>query len=159
MLAPTSNGPLPGPFVPDRFFLGRTHGHGVLRTASGRLIDTCRIVTDSRWDHTRGALEFDETLTFGSGRSETLNWDYAPDPQGRMVASEPSVEGQVREWTEGSAYRLRFRRYDPSRRTPRFTHDVRLSLMDEDLALRQVRFRLFGFTVATMVAFHRQERD
>jgi hypothetical protein len=76
-----------------------------------------------------------------------------------MVASELSLAEPVRGWSEGAVHRMRFRRADPSQPgTPRLTYDVRFSLMDPDLALKQVRLRLFGVTVATMTAFHRQVR-
>jgi hypothetical protein len=159
MLAPTSDGPLPGPFVPDRFFMTRTRGRGVVRNRSGRLVDTCAIATESRWDHARGALHIEEVFTFDGGRMDTLLWVFAPNPQGRMVPSELSLADPVRGWSQGDDYRMRFRRADPRQpRAPRLTYDVRISLMDADLALKQVCLRRFGLTVATVTAFYRQLR-
>jgi hypothetical protein len=147
------------PFAPDRFFLDSTKGRGVVRDVTGRLIDSCAVTTEGRWDHSVGALHFDEVFTYDTGRVDTLNWAFAPDPQGRMVASERSLSEPVRGWSDGSDYRLRFRRADPSRPgAPRFTYDVRFTLMESDLALKSVRLRLFGLTVATMTAFHRRVR-
>jgi hypothetical protein len=146
-------------FVPDRFFLSRTRGRGLVRDFTGRLIETCAIDTEGRWDHAIGALHFDEVFTYDSGRADTLNWTFAPDPQGRMAASEASVAGLVRGWSEGADYRLRFRRADPGQPGgPRLTYDVRFSLLRPDLAMKVARLRLFGLAVATMTAFHRQAR-
>jgi len=154
----------PGPerhsFQPDRFFLDRTRGRGVVRDFTGRLIESCLIETHGRWDHAIGAMHFDEVFTYDDGRLDTLNWTFAPDPQGRMIASEASVAAPVAGWSEADAYRLRFKRADP--RLPaqlRLTYDVRFSLMEPDLALKRVRLRLFGWPVAAMTAFHRRARS
>lgn len=145
------------PFEPDRFFLDRTRGHGVVRDFTGRLIEGCAIDTLGRWDHAIGAMHFDEVFTYDDGRVDTLNWTFAPDPQGRMVASEASVAAPVNGWNDGADYRLRFKRADP--RLPpalRLTYDVRFTLMEPDLALKVVRLRLLGLPVAVMTAFHRR---
>jgi hypothetical protein len=149
----------PPAFVPDRFFLARTRGRGLVRDFTGRLIDTCAIATEGRWDHAVGALRFDEVFSYDDGRVDTLSWAFSPDPQGRMVASEPSVAGLLRGWPDGADYRLRFKRADPTQpKAPKLTYDVRFSLMQPDLALKVVKLRLFGVAVATMTAFHRQAR-
>ncbi len=147
-------------FQPDRFFLDRTWGRGVVRDFTGRLIEGCAIETHGRWDHALGAMHFDEVFTYDDGRVDTLNWTFAPDPQGRMVASEASLAAPVTGWSEGGDYRLRFKRADA--RLPaglRLTYDVRFSLMEPDLALKTVQLRLVGLPVAAMTAFHRRLRS
>jgi hypothetical protein len=144
-------------FQPDLFFLGRTQGRGVVRDFAGRPVDGCEITTDGRWDHEFGAMHFDEVFTFDSGPVDTLNWAFAPDPQGRMVASEVSVAAAVRGWSDGADYRLRFKRAGglapPSMQ---LTYDVRFSPMSQEVALKTVRLRLFGVPLAFMTAFHRR---
>jgi len=85
-------------FRPDHFFLTPTTGRGVVRDSFGRIIDRCDVTTRGRWDHNRGALQFDETFSYQNGRSETLSWTFGPDAQGRMTASETSVASPVRGW-------------------------------------------------------------
>lgn len=155
-----SSGPGRHPFQPDRFFLNRTRGRGVVRDFAGRLIESCAIETLGRWDHALGAVHFDEIFTYDGGRVDTLNWTFAPDPQGRMVASEASLAAPVVGWNEGADYRLRFMRAEA--RLPaglRVTYDVRFSLMEQDLALKIVELKLFGLPVAAMTAFHRRMRS
>ena len=157
MPEPALAGPNRPPFAPDHFFLDRTYGRGVVRDFTGRLIDECRITTEGRWDHAIGGLYFDEVFTYDTGRVDTLNWKFSPDPQGRMVASELSLAEPVTGWTEGADYRLRFRRADPSQpRLPRLTYDVRFSPMEPELVLKTVGLKLFGLKIATMIAFHRR---
>ena len=144
-------------FRPDHFFLGPTTGWGLVRDGFGRLTDRCAIVTEGRWDHNFGALHFDETFTFDSGRSETLNWAFAPDAQGRMSASEASVVSKVKTWTEGRDYRMRFRRAGPPPHDKvTLTYDVRFTLMEPRMALKVARLQLFGVTLGVMTAYHRQ---
>lgn len=160
MPASAPPGPERRPFEPDRFFLDRTYGRGVVRDFTGRLIEGCVIDTYGRWDHTIGAMHFDEVFTYDDGRTDTLNWTFAPDPQGRMVASEASLAAPVSGWSDGADYRLRFKRADP--RLPpalRLTYDVCFTPLEDDLALKLVRLRLFGLLVATMTAFHRRVGD
>ena len=147
-------------FQPDRFFLDRTRGRGVVRDFTGRLVEGCVIETHGRWDHAIGAMHFAEVFSYDDGRVDTLNWTFAPDPQGRMVASEASLAAPVVGWSEGGDYRLRFKRGDA--RLPvglRLTYDVRFSLMEPDLALKVVQLRLFGLPLAAMTAFHRRLRS
>lgn len=144
-------------FLPDHFFLSRTEGRGVVRAPGGRVIDRCAITTYGAWDHDYGALHFDETFAFASGSMDVLHWTFGPDAKGRMSASESSVTEPVRGWTEGLDYRLRFKRKGaggPARL--KLVYDVRFTLMADDLALKIARLKLFGLTVAEMVAFHRR---
>jgi hypothetical protein len=146
-------------FQPDQFFLAPTRGHGVVRNRGGRLIGRCAIVTEGRWDHAIGATLFDETYAFDDGRVEVLNWTFRPDPQGRMIGREASVKSPVRPWFEGDDYRLRFQRPGaPPLDRVNLTYDARFTLMEPRMALKSVRLKLFGFTVAIMTAFHRRQR-
>jgi len=145
------------PFEPDRFFLGVTRGSGLIRDLSGRLIDRCEITTQGWWNHQLGAMHFDETFVYGTGRTDILNWTFRPDPQGRLLASEPTTAGEVRGWTDGEDYRLRFRRRgEPPLTSIYLTYDVRLSSMSPDAVLKIARLKLFGVTLGVMTAFHRR---
>lgn len=144
-------------FRPDHFFLAPTSGQGVVRDGLGRVIDRCKVTTQGRWDHNRGALHFDETFTYQNGRVETLHWTFGPDAQGRMAASEASVTSPVRGWPEGQDYRLRFkRRGAPPLDKTQVDYDVRFTLMDPDTAMKTARLKLFGVTLGVMVAYHRR---
>ena len=144
-------------FEPDRFFLGKTHGGGLVRDLAGKLVDRCEITTQGWWDHQFGAMHFDETFVYGLGRTDILNWTFRPDPQGRMNASEPTTAGEVRGWTDGEDYRLRFRRRgEPPLPSVYMTYDVRFSLMSADAVLKVARLKLFGVTLGVMTAFHRR---
>jgi hypothetical protein len=147
-------------FRPDIFFLGPTQGWGLVRDGFGRLIDRCAIATEGRWDHNFGALHFDESFTYDSGHVETLNWSFAPDPQGRMSAAEPSVLGRPRAWYEGRDYRLQFRRLGPPPvEKARLLYDVTFTLLQPNMALKSARLKLFGVTVGSLTAYHRQVRE
>lgn len=147
-------------FEPDRFFLAPTMGCGVVRDRAGRLIDRCVIETHGRWDHAAGAMHFDETYAFTDGRVDVLNWTFQPDPQGRMNGSEASIAAPVRGWCDGAEYCLRFRRPGPSPfDQASLTYDVRFTLMEPRTALKQVKFKLFGLTLALMTAVHRRAED
>lgn len=144
-------------FEPDRFFLAPTSGFGVVRNRAGRLVDRCAIDSDGRWDHAAGAVHFDETYAFASGRVEVLNWSFRPDPQGRMSCSEAGATTPVRAWTDGEEYRLRFRRQGlPPFGGFQLTYDVRFTLMDPLLAMKQVDLKRLGLTLITLTAFHRR---
>ena len=148
------------PFEPDRFFLGSTRGGGLVRDLTGKLIDRCEITTRGWWDHQLGAMHFDETFVFESGRTDILNWTFRPDPQGRMTASEATALSPVQGWTDGEDYRLRFRRRgEPPLTSVYLTYDVRFSVMSPDAALKVARVKLFGVTVGVMTAFHRRVDD
>jgi hypothetical protein len=156
-MAAVANGTSRPVFEPDRFFLSRTTGHGVVRDLGGRLIGRCAITTLGVWDHDYGALHFDETFVYEDGRTDILNWTFAPDAQGRMSASEPSITAPVRGWADGEDYRLRFkRRGGPGTGRLVLTYDVRFTLMQPDLALKRARLKLFGVTLGEMTAFHRR---
>jgi hypothetical protein len=144
-------------FRPDHFFLAPTTGRGVVRDGLGRIIDRCEVTTRGDWDHTRGALHFDETFSYQNGREETLSWTFGPDAQGRMMASEASITSPVRGWTDGQDYRLRFRRPgEPPLNKTRMLYDVHFTLMDVDTALKTVRLKLFGLTMGVMTSYHRR---
>jgi len=113
MPAHAQDGPQRLSFEPDRFFLSRTRGYGVVRDRRGRFVEGCQIDTQGRWDHATGGMHFDETFTYDDGRTDSLSWSFAPDPQGRMVASEAGLAGAVVGWRDGADYRLRFKRGDP----------------------------------------------
>jgi hypothetical protein len=145
------------PFEPDRFFLGSTRGSGLVRDVTGRLIDRCEISTRGWWDQQQGAMHFDETFVYEAGRTDILNWTFRPDPQGRMVATEPTTDGQIHGWTDGEDYRLRFRRRgEPPLASVYLTHDVRFSVMTPDAVLKVARVKLLGMTLGVMTAFHRR---
>jgi hypothetical protein len=144
-------------FRPDHFFLAPTTGRGVVRDRFGRFIDRCEVTTQGRWDHNYGALHYDETYTYENGRAETLNWAFGPDAQGRMIATESSVNSPVRGWPEGPDYRLRFKRLGaPPLDKTQMLYDVRFTLMEPDTALKTARLKLFGVTLGVMVAYHRR---
>ena len=118
------------PFEPDRFFLGLTRGGGLVRDLTGRLIDRCEVSTCGWWDHQHGAMHFDETFVYETGRTDILNWTFRPDLQGRMMATEPTTQGGVLGWTDGEDYRLRFRRRGaPPLASVNLTFDVRFTVM------------------------------
>jgi hypothetical protein len=145
------------PFEPDQFFLGSTQGSGLVRDVSGRLVDRCEITTQGWWNHQYGAMHFDETFVYETGRIDILNWTFRPDPQGRMTANEPTAAGPVRGWADGDDYRLRFRRRgDPRLASVYLTYDVRFSTMTPDTVLKVARVKLFGLTVGMMTGFHRR---
>ena len=98
MPAHAQDGPQRLSFEPDRFFLSRTRGYGVVRDRRGRFVEGCQIDTQGRWDHATGGMHFDETFTYDDGR---------------MVASEAGLAGAVVGWRDGADYRLRFKRGDP----------------------------------------------
>ena len=144
-------------FRPDLFFLVPTSGRGVVRDGFGRMIDRCEVTTQGRWDHSRGALHFDETFTYQNGRTETLRWTFGPDAQGRMAASEASVTSPVRGWPEGQDYRLRFKRAGaPPLDKTQVDYDVRFTLMEPDTAMKTAKLKLFGVTLGVMTAYHRR---
>jgi hypothetical protein len=156
MTPPERETPLPA-FQPDHFFLSRTEGCGLVRDLTGRLIDRCAISTLGVWDHGYGALRFDETFTYQDGAVDVLHWTFAPDAQGRMSASEPSVAAPVRGWNSGLDYCLRFKRRGGVRGGPlTLAYHTRFTLMQPDLALKFVRIKLFGLTLGEMTAFHRR---
>ena len=145
-------------FRPDHYFLAPTAGRGVVRDRFGRIIDRCEVTTQGRWDHSRGALQFDETFSYQNGRSETLNWTFGPDAQGRMSASEASVTSPVRGWPDGQDYCLRFKRLGaPPMDKANLLYDVRFTRLDIDTALKTVRLKLFGLTIGVMTAYHRRQ--
>jgi hypothetical protein len=145
------------PFEPDRFFLGVTHGNGLVRDLSGRLIDRCEITTQGWWNHQFGAMHFDETFVYETGRTDILNWTFRPDPQARMIASEPTTAGPVQGWLDGEDYRLRFRRRgEPPLASVYLTYDVRFTPMSPEAVLKIARLKLFGVTLGVMTAFHRR---
>ena len=147
----------PAGFQPDQFFLSRTDGAGVVRDFAGRLLRRCVISTIGRWDHQYGAMHFDETFAFDDGRVDTLNWTFSRDPQGRMVASEPSVTSKVRGWRDGPDYRLRFKRPgDPPLGGLEVTYDVRFTPLERTVVLKVARLKLLGLTLGAMTAYHRQ---
>jgi len=142
-------------FRPDHFFLAPTTGRGVVRDRFGRIIDRCEIATEGRWDHNYGALHFDETYSYQNGRTETLNWAFGPDAQGRMTATEASVTSPVRGWCDGEDYRLRFKRQGaPPLDKAQMLYDVRFTLMRPDMALKIAKLKLFGVTLGVMTAYH-----
>ena len=105
-------------------------------------------------------MHFDETFVFETGRTDILNWTFRPDPQGRMVASEPTTEGPVQGWADGEDYRLRFRRGgQPPMTSVQLTYDVRFSVMTPDAVLKVARVKLLGMTLGVMTAFHRRLDD
>ena len=148
------------PFEPDRFFLGSTRGGGLVRDLTGRLIGRCEITTQGWWDHQHGAMHFDETFHYDSGRADILNWTFRPDPQGRMTATEPTTVGVVRGWLDGDDYRLCFRRRgEPPLASLNLTYDVRFSFMTADTVLKVARLKLLGVTLGVMTGFHRRLDD
>lgn len=144
-------------FRPDHFFLAPTRGGGVVRDRFGRIIDRCEVTTEGRWDHSHGALHFDETFAYENGRTDTLNWAFGPDAQGRLTASEASVTSKVRGWADGQDYRVKFKRYGmaPLDKTE-LLYDARFTLVEPDMALKTVRLKLFGVTLGVMTAYHRR---
>jgi len=144
-------------FRPDHFFLAPTQGRGIVRDRFGRMIDRCEVLTQGRWDHNHGALHFDETFTYETGRVETLNWAFGPDAQGRMSASEASVTSPVRGWADGQDYRLRFKRPGaPPLDKAQMLYDVQFTLMEPQMAMKTAKLKLFGVTLGVMVAYHRR---
>jgi hypothetical protein len=156
MVRPAADGGAALRFEPDRFFLAPTAGSGVVRDRAGRLVDRCVIDTDGRWDHDDGAMHFDETYAFASGRVEVLNWSFRPDPQGRMNGSEASITTPVRAWMNGEEYHLRFKRHGPPPLDKvQLTYDVRFTLVEPRMAMKLVDLKLLGLTLVTLTAFHR----
>jgi hypothetical protein len=74
-----------------------------------------------------------------------------------MSASEANITAPVRGWTAGADYHLRFkRRGGPRAERLTLTYNVRLTLMQPDVALKRVRLSLLGVTLGEMIAFHRR---
>ena len=144
-------------FRPDHFFLAPTRGGGVVRDPFGRIIDRCEVTTEGRWDHNRGALNFDETFTYENGRTDTLSWTFGPDPQGRLSATEAGVTSKVRGWADGQDYRVKFKRCGVAPLDKaQLLYDARFTLVAPDTAFKTVRLKLFGFTLGVMSAYHRR---
>ena len=143
-------------FRPDHFFLAPTRGSGVVRDRFGRIIDRCEITTEGRWDHNHGALKFDEIFAYENGRSDTLNWTFGADPQGRLSATEASV-ASLRGWSDGQDYRLTFKRRGAAPLDKvQLLYDARFTLVEPGLAFKTVSLKLFGVTLGVMTAYHRR---
>ncbi len=145
------------PFEPDRFFLGKTQGGGIVRDLSGKLIERCKISTQGWYNSKLAAMHFDETFVYEAGRTDILNWTFIVDVEGRMTATEPTTLGAVQGWVDGEDYRLRFRRRgEPPLPSIPVTYDVRFSAVSTDTVLKVARLKLFGVTLGMMTAFHRR---
>ena len=134
-----------------------TQGGGLVRDFSGKLIERCVISTQG-WQNPRlGAMHFDETFIYETGRTDILNWTFHVDEEGRMTATEPTALGAVQSWVDGEDYRLRFRRRgEPPLPSIPVTYDVRFSVISPDTVLKVARLKLFGITLGVMTAFHQR---
>lgn len=150
--------PLPGlAFEPERFFLGRTEGAGVLRDPFGRVVRRCHIATEGTFSASQGAIRFDEVFTFDDGEIDVWRWAMSAGRDGRYVAAEAKAGAGITGERRGEDYLIEFRRpmgraQGPLR--PRFRS--RFTLLAPGLALKRADVSLFGVPLGSLSAIHRR---
>jgi hypothetical protein len=94
-------------FAPERFFVGRTHGEGVLRVA---LRAPVRTIVDGDGQIERdGTLVLTQRVQQGDKPVRQRRWRIRADGAGRYTGSLTDAEGQVSGVTRGNLLHLSFR--------------------------------------------------
>jgi hypothetical protein len=141
-------------FRPERFFLGRTRGWGVLRSIDGKQ-NRLEVTTDGRLDETYDSLHFDETFVYDDGRVDEWRWAMTRGRDGRYVAAEQLAGAGIVGRHDKGDYVLTFRRpLKPEGGFPTPTYRTTFTLVNSGLALKRVKVSLLGLPVAEMTAFH-----
>lgn len=143
-------------FRPDLFFIGRTAGSGEIRSASGKLLKRCRILTLGVPDANFGAMHFDETYLFDDGEVDTLHWAVVRNDAEELSATEISVVGRPVMKLDGPTWRIRFKRVGQGPAGLALTYDAVFTAIEPEVVLKRTAVKLFGVTLAVLTAFHRR---
>ena len=144
-------------FRPEKFFVGRTEGSGIVRDAFGRILRRCEIVTMGSRQASYGALQMDETFTYDDGEVDVWRWVVTAGGDGRYIASEQVAGSGIVAHRNGGDYVLAFHR--PTSRTPKWLaprYATRFSLLSADIALKTAKVSLLGAPIAVLTAIHRR---
>lgn len=147
-------------FRPERFFLGRTQGAGVVRDAFSRIQRRCRVATIGTPHAAYGAIEVTETMTFDDGKVEVWRWVISGGGQGGYVAAEASAGSGFISEPAGEDLVFAFARPNGGAKglfTPNYVS--RFTLLAEDLAIRTAKKSVLGAPIETLTAVYRRVTD
>lgn len=141
-------------FRPERFFVGRTRGWGIVRSIDGKQ-RRCEVTTEGCLDETYHSLHFDEIFAFDDGQVDEWRWAMTRGRNGRYVAAEALAGAGIVGRHEGSDYVLAFRRpIRPEGGFPTPAFRSVFTLLNRRVALKRVRVSILGLPVAKMTVFH-----
>ena len=144
-------------FRPEKFFVGRTEGSGIVRDAFSRILRRCEIVTVGSLQASYGALQMEETFTFDDGEVDVWRWVVTAGGDGRYIASEQIAGSGLIAHRDGDDYVLNFHR--PIARAPKWLaprYATRFSLLSTDIALKTAKVSLFGAPLGVLTGIHRK---
>ncbi len=102
-------------FLPEKFFVGRLEGCGVIESLVGNLQKRASITAVGTFEEETETVLFTETYTFDDGHSDTLHWTIRKTDTGRYTGHENKVEGSAEGEQAGCAFRWRYTRDTPQR--------------------------------------------
>ena len=138
-------------FAPERFFEGATSSYGVIEGRSGEPLRSLRTETSGRVAGD-GALELDQTLTFGDGEVRRRSWRLVRVGEGRYRATASDISGEAVGEASGRALRMEYAlQLAPGSRwrTAHATHWMYLA-DDGETMLNRVVLSKFGVVLATV---------
>ena len=138
-------------FAPERFFEGATSSWGVIEGRSGEPLRSLRTETSGRVAGD-GALELDQTLTFGDGEVRRRSWRLVRVGEGKYRATASDISGEAVGEASGRALRMEYAlQLAPGSRwrTAHATHWMYLA-DDGETMLNRVVLSKFGVVLATV---------
>ncbi len=99
--------------LPEKFFLGRTAGNGVLETRGGR--PSLRFRVEGQGDALPdGSFRLRQTVHWSDGRTESREWLLRAQAGGRYTGTLTGAAGPVTGEVAGPVFRLRYRLSGPA---------------------------------------------
>ena len=100
-------------FIPERFFVGRIEGWGILENPLGGLQARFTVRANGKVAPGGQTIAFTETWTMDNGIVETLAWSIAIAGDGSYVGSEPHLVGKATGQLDGDAFHWTYSRMTP----------------------------------------------
>lgn len=148
--------PRPGdpPFLPHRFFLGRSGGVGIDRDPFGRVVRRCVIEALGTPHRSRDAICVDETLSYDDGEVQSWRWVLGRGDHGRyLIAESQAGSGHIALQGAGGDFVFSFRR---GRRLISPRHRTRFTLLSDDIALETTWVSFLGLPRLHFTAVRRR---
>ncbi len=143
---------------PERFFLGRCGGSGVVRSVFGRLLRRFTVSTTGTVETGYGAVQVVHTFVFDNGDIEIMKWLVTEGEASGYMFYDDHSGGGLTVHRIGEDFHYHFHaalRGCPRPLKARF--DGRMTLLAPESLMVVVRVSLFGIPLAVMTAVHRRQ--
>ncbi|MDE2356862.1 MAG: DUF3833 family protein [Alphaproteobacteria bacterium] len=143
---------------PERFFLGRCNGAGVIRSPFGGLIRRFTVSTTGTVETGYGAVQVVHTFVFDNGDIEVMKWLVTDGQAGAYMFYDRHASAGLTVNETGEDFRYHFHttlRGLPKWIKPRF--DGCMTLLAPESLIAVVKVSLLGAPLGTMTAVHRRQ--